>query len=258
MAIVGPWHQGPFYWYGLTLIAWISNFIHYKVCHEITYPFLALPFRFDLEEKYWHGSCVVIWLFDDDVIKWKTFSALLVLCEGNPPGTCGFPSQRPVTRSFDIFCDMRLNKRFSKQSTRWFGTPSHSLWRHCNMKNIETLSASLDPWVTITKGPLHWRHHGHDRVSNHRPRDCLLNRVFRRRPKKISKLSVTGLCAGNSPETGEFPAQMASNAQNVSIWWRHHVAILSCSIFFKVNLYKLMNKQPSSRWFESYAHATWQ
>ena len=40
--------------------------------------------------------------------------------------------------------------------------------------------------------------------------------------KKTSKLRVTGLCAGNSPVTGEFPAQMASDAENVSIWWRHH------------------------------------
>ena len=40
--------------------------------------------------------------------------------------------------------------------------------------------------------------------------------------KKTSKLRVTGLCAGNSPGTGEFPAQMASDAENVSIWWRHH------------------------------------
>ena len=51
----------------------------------------------------------------------------------------------------------------------------------------------------------------------------LLNLLFRRRSKKTSKLRVTGLCAGNSPETGEFPAQRASNAGNVSIWWRHHV-----------------------------------
>ena len=51
----------------------------------------------------------------------------------------------------------------------------------------------------------------------------LLNRLFRRRSKKTSKLRFTGLCVGNSPETGEFPAQMASNAKNVSIWWRHHV-----------------------------------
>ena len=50
----------------------------------------------------------------------------------------------------------------------------------------------------------------------------LLNRLFRRRSKKTSKLRVTGLCAGNSPGTGEFPAQMAIYAENVSIWWRHH------------------------------------
>ena len=42
------------------------------------------------------------------------------------------------------------------------------------------------------------------------------------RSKKISKLRVTGLCVGNSPVTGEFPARMASNTENVSIWWRHH------------------------------------
>ena len=70
--------------------------------------------------------------------------------------------------------------------------------------------------------PLRWRHDGRDSVSNHQPHDCLLNRLFRRRWKKTSKFRVTGLCAGNSPGTCEFPAQMASNAENVSIWWRHH------------------------------------
>ena len=69
---------------------------------------------------------------------------------------------------------------------------------------------------------LRWRHNGHDSVSNHQPHGCLLNRLFRRRSRKTSKLLVTGLCAGNSPGTGDFPAQMASNAENVSIWWRHH------------------------------------
>ena len=71
-------------------------------------------------------------------------------------------------------------------------------------------------------GALRWRHNEHDGVSNHQPRDCLLNRLLRRRSKKTSKLRVTGLCEGNSPVTGEFPAQRASNAENVSIWWRHH------------------------------------
>ena len=71
---------------------------------------------------------------------------------------------------------------------------------------------------TQTHTTLQWRHNGRDSVSNHQPHDCLLNRLFRRRSKKTSKLRVTGLCGG----TGEFPAQMASNAENVSIWWRHH------------------------------------
>ena len=67
-----------------------------------------------------------------------------------------------------------------------------------------------------------WRHNGHDCVPNHQPHHCFFNCLFGRRSKKTSKLRVTGLCVGNSPGTGEFPAQMASNAENVSIWWRHH------------------------------------
>ena len=70
---------------------------------------------------------------------------------------------------------------------------------------------------------LQWRHNGLDSVSNHQHHHCLLSRLFGRRSKKTSKLHVTGLCAGNSPGTGEFPAQMTSYAENVSIWWRHHV-----------------------------------
>ena len=78
-------------------------------------------------------------------------------------------------------------------------------------------------YITCTVYPiaLQWRYNDLDGVSNHKPHDCLLNRLFRRRSKKISKLRVTGLCAGNSPVTGEFPAQRASNAENFSIWWRH-------------------------------------
>ena len=70
--------------------------------------------------------------------------------------------------------------------------------------------------------PLQWRHNERDGVSNHQRHDCLLNGLLRRRSRETSKLRVTGLCAGKSPVTGEFPAQMASNATNVSSWWRHH------------------------------------
>ena len=80
--------------------------------------------------------------------------------------------------------------------------------------------------------PLLWRHNGRSSVSNHLPHGCLLNRLFRHRSKKTSKLRVTGLCAGHSPGTGEFPAQMTSNAENVFIWWRHHVIVLDLNAVF--------------------------
>ena len=73
---------------------------------------------------------------------------------------------------------------------------------------------------------LQWRLNERDGVSNHRRLDCLLNRLFGRRSKKTSKLRVTGLCEGNPPVTGGFPSQRASNAENFSIWWRHHVESL--------------------------------
>ena len=96
---------------------------------------------------------------------------------------------------------------------------------------------------------LRWRHNGHDCVLNHQPHHCLLNRLFGCRSKKTSKLRVTGLCVGNSPGTGEFPAQMACNAENVSIWWRHHgnsslnlnfVKSRSCITFLHVAQYILI------------------
>ena len=63
----------------------------------------------------------------------ETFSSLLALCVGNSLVTCEFPTQRPVMQSFDVFFDLRLNKRMSKQSWGWwFETLSPPLWRHCN------------------------------------------------------------------------------------------------------------------------------
>ena len=64
----------------------------------------------------------------------ETFSALMAPCEGSSPVTVEFPLQRPVARSYDVFVDLRLNKRLSWQSRRrWFETPSRPLWRHCNI-----------------------------------------------------------------------------------------------------------------------------
>ena len=69
-----------------------------------------------------------------------TMTSSLALCERNPPVTGGFLSQRPLIRSLDVFLDLRLNKRLSKQRRRrWFETPSRSFWRHCNVKcNLRT------------------------------------------------------------------------------------------------------------------------
>ena len=69
---------------------------------------------------------------------------------------------------------------------------------------------------------LQWRHNRRDGVSNHRHPKCLVNRLFRRRSKKTSKLRAARLCEGNSPLTDEFPAQRDSKYENVSICWRHH------------------------------------
>ena len=69
---------------------------------------------------------------------------------------------------------------------------------------------------------LRWRNNERDGVSNHRRLDCLLNCFFRCRSKTTSKLRVTGVCGGNPSVTGGFLSQRASNAENVSIWWRHH------------------------------------
>ena len=63
----------------------------------------------------------------------ETFSALLAICAGNSTDPGEFPTQRPVTRSFDVYFDLRPNKRLSKQSWGWwFETPSHPFWRHRN------------------------------------------------------------------------------------------------------------------------------
>ena len=104
----------------------------------------------DISSGCWSRSSVWIWVTKNNkgcrigghpwwCHQMKTLSALLALCEGNPPVTGGFPSQRPVTRSFDVFFDLRLNKRLSKQSRcQWFGTASFSLWRHYNVLALLT------------------------------------------------------------------------------------------------------------------------
>ena len=107
----------------------------------------------------------------------------------------------------------------------------HNPWEVCGLwtdhSNVEFLRKIALYMLVKQQSNFHWktlqwRHNALDGVSNHQPHHCLPNRLFRRRSKKTSKLRVTGLFVGNSPVTGEFPSQMASYAENVSTWWRHH------------------------------------
>ena len=93
----------------------------------------------------------------------------------------------------------------------WLFNGNHTLRNTPNIRVIYGHSVTLK-----------WRYNERDGVPKHQRPDCLLNRLFRSRSRKTSKLSVSGLCEGNSPMTGEFPAQRASNGENVSIRWRHH------------------------------------
>ena len=128
----------------------------------------------------------------------------------------------------------RMSKRFALllRSSSWlFGsnklfvsrmavTFSHLAFTHNTVVHGRcNLPWSERRFLLIT---LQWRHNGGDGVSIQQPHQCLLNRSCRGRSTKTPKLHVTGFCVGNLPMTGEFPAQMASNADNVFIWWRHH------------------------------------
>ena len=74
----------------------------------------------------------------------ETFSALLAICAGNSPDRW-IPRTRPVTRSFDVFFDLRLNKLLSKQSwSWWFETQSRPLWRHCHEFAFSNTSHHID------------------------------------------------------------------------------------------------------------------
>ena len=92
----------------------------------------------------------------------ETFSALLAICAGNSPVPGEFPTQRPVTRSFDVYFDLRPNKRLSKQSwSWWFETLSPPLWRHGNDDAAKTEHNTAKPCVLCMS---YWIH-CHDDVT---------------------------------------------------------------------------------------------
>ena len=126
-----------------------------------------------------------------------------------PENTCGFRRRGIVPLAVTVTFTANL------RSVLW------SCDFHCNLYYLACLLPEL---------PLQWRQNGHDGLSNHQPHHCLLSPFIQAWSKKISKLCVTGLCA----VTGEFPAQVASNAENVSIWWRHHVNCILLHVSYRM------------------------
>ena len=105
-------------------------------------PGLGLPITHPEARTKWSQLCrrhFPWWRHQMDAI-----FALPAICAGNSPVTGEFPAQRQVTRSFDVFFDLRLNKRLSRQSWGWwFETPWRPLWRHCNVHGRLTVNSYL-------------------------------------------------------------------------------------------------------------------
>ena len=115
-------------------------------------------------------------------------------------------------------------KRANRVNLRNFAVTPLNAWCFSGSWDLRSHFSTFTG-LHVSTFTLQWHHNERDGVSNHRRLDGFLNRLFRRRSKKTSKLHVTGLCEGNPPMTGEVPPQRASNAENVSIWWRHHETI---------------------------------
>ena len=119
-------------------------------------------------------------------------------------------------------------------------------------------SARYWPYVKVAKVTLRWRHNDHAGVSNHQFRDCLLNRLFRRRSKKTSKLRVTGLCAENSPGPVNSPhagpvTRKMFPFDDVNMQW-HGVLIFFSLICDWTHGWE---KHTRRQWFETPSRSCW-
>ena len=130
----------------------------------------------------------------------------------------GAATELTVTLMGMVWNDIDISQKLCKKSSksRVVSNKMYCKFQHfLHRKNLSCrMYAPSVQHVPHSACTLHWRHNERDSVLNYRRLHCLLNRLFRRRSKKTSKLRVTGLCAGNSAVTGEFPAQRASDANN--------------------------------------------
>ena len=150
---------------------------------------------------------------DDVVIKWKHFPRYWPFVrEFTGPGE----AQRPVTRSFDVFFDLRLNKRLSKQRWGWwFETPSWSLWRHGNVQRYNHITRRRNYQVkfgirVVTDTSKIKNDTGYVTVQWNKNVSLTLSEILRYswwRHQMETFSALLAFRAGNSPVTGEFPAQ---------------------------------------------------
>ena len=175
--LTAPSHRLNQFWLTINAILWPGPLTFISVC---TFELTATSPR-----RQWVATSHTWWRH-----QMETFSALLALCAGNSPVTGEFPSQRPVTRSFDVFFHLCGNKRLSKQSWGWwFETLSRSLWRHCNVEIIYfvTRSSIYDIFLTSLCPKLHITVTSYNPQSYHIKSPtlhCLLDRFCRLTSKK--------------------------------------------------------------------------
>ena len=188
-------------------------------------------------------------------------STLLAICVGNSPAPGEFPAQRPVTRSFDVFFDLRLNKRLSKQSWGWwFETLSRLLWRHCNGSWISLITlpyqrsthvcdcfySYIQLLLVLSMKYVHetWVHDMNDNIHvdiaiyEQSVIFFQLNGILHMMTLQMRRFSaLLALFAGNSPVICEFPAQRPVTR--------------SFDVFFHLCLNKRLSKQSRGWWFET-------
>ena len=140
----------------------------------------------------------------------------------SPPERCTYSRLLSLNYHYCLDVSAKICFKFTLFYTTLAGSISLSKrwnWEIMLLKSINQRCEGIANILPEAKifSTLQWRHNEPNGFSNQRCLYCLRNRKFRRRSKKTSKLCVTGFCVGNSPVTGEFPAQRANAMENVSI-----------------------------------------
>ena len=153
----------------------------------------------------------------------------------------------PETLSNNLYLSLFNRNQHSKPFLKHILVWSYGMYN--SYHDYDTSRKASFTYLPNCIAPLRWRHNGHDGVSNHQPHHCLLNRLFGCRSKKISKLRVTGLCAGNSsgvnaPHKWPVTRKMSTFDDVImpgTLIYLHSIASFSASICIEVILMRQDN-----------------